>query len=51
MNKEWSELNKKMQTEMKKSETYQMGIDTLFDLRNQLMQTVKSFYNELNREE
>lgn len=51
MNKEWSELNKKMQTEMKKSETYQMGIDTLFDLRNQLMQTVKSFHNELNREE
>lgn len=36
---------------MKKSETYQMGIDTLFDLRNQLMQTVKSFHNELNREE
>lgn len=51
MNKEWSELNKTMQTEIKKSDTYQMGIDTLFDLRSRLMQTLTSFNNELSREE
>lgn len=28
-----------------------MGLDTLFDLRNQLMNTVTSFKNELSREE
>lgn len=51
MNNEWSELNKAMQTKLKKSDTYQMGLDTLFDLRNQLMNTVTSFKNELSREE
>lgn len=50
MNNEWSELNKAMQTKLKKSDTYQMGLDTLFDLRNQLMNTVTSFKNELSRE-
>lgn len=39
MNKEWSGLNKTMQTQIKKKDTYEVGIDTLFDLRNQLMQT------------
>lgn len=51
MNNEWSELNKAMQTKLKKSDTYQMGLDTLFDLRNQLMNTVTSFKDELSREE
>lgn len=51
MNNEWSELNKAMQTKLRKSDTYQMGLDTLFDLRNQLMNTVTSFKNELSREE
>lgn len=51
MNKEWSELNKTMQTQIKKNDTYEAGIDTLFDLRNQLMQTLISFKDELNREE
>lgn len=50
MNKEWSELNKAMQTLIKKKDTYEEGIDTLFDLRNQLMKTLTSFNNELSRE-
>ena len=29
MNKEWSELNKIMQAQIKKKDTYKMGIDTL----------------------
>lgn len=51
MNKEWSELNKLVQTQIKKKDTYEAGIDTLFDLRNQLMQTLTSFQDELNKEE
>lgn len=51
MNKEWSELNKTMQTQIKRSDTYQIGIDTLFDLREQLMQILTSFNNELSRDE
>ena len=51
MNKEWSELNKVMQTKIKKKDTYQEGIDTLFDLRNRLFQTITSFDDELSREE
>ena len=51
MNKEWSELNKTMQAQIKKKDTYKMGIDTLFSLRNQLMQTLVSFKEELCRED
>ncbi|MDE6662626.1 MAG: phage head-tail adapter protein [Lachnospiraceae bacterium] len=51
MNKEWSELNKKMQTQIRKKDTYEEGIDTLLELRNQLMETLTSFYDELSREE
>ena len=51
MNKEWSELNKTMQTQIKRKDTYESGITTLFNLRNQLIQVFKSFNNELNREE
>lgn len=51
MNKEWSELNKAMQIQMKKKETYEEGMNTLFDLRNQLMQTLIAFNDELSRED
>lgn len=51
MNKEWSELNKTMQIHIKKKDTYEEGVDILFDLRNQLMKTLISFNNELSREE
>lgn len=51
MNKEWSELNKTMQTQIRKNDTYKAGIDTLFELRNRLMKILTVFYSELNREE
>ena len=51
MNKVWSELNKTMQTQIKKKDTYKAGIDTLFDLRNQLMETLTSFNEKLSRED
>ena len=40
MNKEWSELNKAMQAQIKKKDTYKRGIDTLLTLRSQLIQTL-----------
>ena len=51
MNKEWSELNKTMQVQFKKAETYEIGINTLFELRNKLIQTLLSFKAELSRED
>ena len=51
MNKEWSELNKTVQTQLKKEDTYKAGIDSLFCLRDQLMQTIVSFRDELSRED
>ena len=51
MNKEWSGLNKTMQTQIKKKDTYIYGISTLFELRNRLMQTIISFKNNLSRED
>ena len=51
MNQEWSERNKTMQTQIKKRDTYKMGMDTLFGLRNQLLQTLVSFKEELRRED
>ena len=51
MNKEWSELNKLMQSQIKKRETYDEGIDTLFALRNSLWNTIISFKEELSRDD
>ena len=51
MNKEWSELNKTMQAQIKRKDTYKMGIDTLLNLRSRLMQTLVSFKEELRRED
>ena len=51
MNKEWSELNKTMQIQIKKSDTYEAGVGTLSDLRNRLMETLMSFKSELCRED
>lgn len=47
MNKEWSELNKTMQTQLKKRDTYEQGIATLFELRGRLADTINSFREEL----
>ena len=51
MNKIWSELNKTMQAQIKKKDTYEAGIATLFDLRNQLMKILILFNEELSRED
>ena len=51
MNKEWSELNKVLQTQLKKESTYKDGLATLFDLRGQLMKVLLSFEKELKRED
>lgn len=51
MNKLWSELNKTMQSQIKKKDTYEEGIGTLFDLRNQLMKILLLFDDELCRED
>ena len=51
MNKEWSELNKLMQSQIKKRETYDEGIDTLFALRNTLWNTIVSFKEDLSKDD
>ena len=51
MNKEWSELNKLMQTQIKKKDTYDLGIGNLFSLRDNLWDMIISFKDELSREE
>lgn len=51
MNKEWSELNKTMQIQIKNNDTYEAGIGTLLDLRNRMMKTLVSFVDELCRED
>ena len=51
MNKEWSELNKKMQSQIKRKDTYFDGIGTLLELRNELWQTILSFKENLSRED
>ena len=51
MNKEWSELNKTVQSQLKKRDTCEDGISTLFELRGKLTDTINSFRNELTREQ
>ena len=51
MNKEWSELNKTMQAQLKKEAGLQAGINTLITLRNQLMDILISFRQNLTRED
>ena len=51
MNKEWSELNKAMHSQLKKRDSYEDGISTLFELRGKLTDTINSFRNELTREQ
>ena len=40
-----------MEAEIRKRDAYEEGIGTLFDLRNQLMETLLSLNNELGRED
>ena len=51
MNKQWSELNKMMQIQIRKEGTWQEGIRTLAELRNQLMDTLYTLKEELTRAE
>ena len=51
MNKAWAELNKKMQLQLKKEATFADGIETLFELRKELMQIADGFFRDLSREE
>lgn len=51
MNREWSELNKTMQTQIKKRDTFDQGICTLLELRNELWSTILSWKKELSRDE
>ena len=51
MNKEWSELNKLMQGQIKKRDTYDASIETLFTLRNALWDTIIALKEELSRDD
>ena len=51
MNKEWSELCKTMQSQIKKETTFQEGINTLLELRGKLSDELYRFKVELSREE
>lgn len=51
MNQEWSELNKTMQMQLKKEETFSSGIDTLLTLRQKLMDELFSMKMELSPQE
>ena len=50
MNKEWSELNKKTQLQIKKKDTFYLGIETLIILRKELMKQILYFKNVVIRE-
>lgn len=51
MNKSWSELNRKMQIQLKKEATFSDGIETLFELRKEFMQAADGFFRDFSREE
>ena len=51
MNREWSELNKSVQTLLKKRDTYEEGLEKLFELRGKLWDVICSFRSELSRED
>lgn len=51
MNREWSELNRKMQLDLKKRETFSEGIETLLRLRKELFDEILRFFSELSHYE
>lgn len=51
MNKEWSELNKTMQSQIKKEESFSEGIETLLKLRQDLFDELYKLKKELTRED
>ena len=48
MNKEWSELNKTIQAQLKKKDSFDSGIVTLLQLRKELMRQIKEFRSQLD---
>ena len=42
MNKEWAEMNKTLQLQIKRKDTFTTGIDTLLELRRNLMEQLCS---------
>lgn len=51
MNKEWSQQNKTMQTQLKSKAAFPAGIETLLTLRGQLMDMICSWKEALRREQ
>lgn len=51
MQKEWSELNKTLQLQLKKEATYKEGINTLLLLQKTLMEELLTLKKKLKREE
>lgn len=51
MNREWSELNKSMQTLLRSEATFSEGIQTLLTLRRSLAETLRDMKRELQRED
>lgn len=51
MNKEWSELNKEVQIQLKREATFSQGIETLLTLRQKLFSELFCLNQELSREE
>ena len=51
MNQEWSELNKMMQLQLKKQESFSSGVATLLQLRKALMDQMAAFKTQLVAED
>ena len=51
LNKEWSELNKTVQQQIKKKDSFEYGIITLSVLRKMLMKELLMLKDELSRED
>jgi len=51
MNKDWSEQNKLLQSQLKKKDTFAEGIDTLIMLRKDLMAQILQFKEELSQDD
>lgn len=51
MNKEWSELNKQMQEQLKHKDTFESGIVTLLVLRNSLFKSLSELKAALSNEQ
>lgn len=51
MNKEWSELNKLMQQQINRKDTFSHGINTLLKLRNEIFGSLITLKNELTDEQ